>query len=156
MDHVLERKGFSVGWRKWMRGCLNLFSFAVLVNGCAKGWMRASKGLQQGDPLSPFIFTIVIDVLSRLLIKAKERRILGGFKVSRNGIPITHLQFANDAIFFSKACSKELDSLKTILLVFRWLSGLNVNLVKSFVTGINVGAVQLKGLVEVLGSKEVG
>ena len=39
LDHVLERKGFSTKWRSWMRGCLSSTSFAVLVNGNAKGWV---------------------------------------------------------------------------------------------------------------------
>ena len=54
LDHVLQRKGFSQKWRSWMRGCLSSSSFAILVNGNAKGWVKASRGLRQGDPLSPF------------------------------------------------------------------------------------------------------
>ncbi|RVW46994.1 hypothetical protein CK203_074421 [Vitis vinifera] len=47
----------------------------------AKGWVKASRGLRQGDPLSPFLFTIVADVLSRMLLKAEERNVLEGFRV---------------------------------------------------------------------------
>ena len=54
LDHVLEKKGFSPRWRKWMSGCLSTVSYAILVNGNAKGWVKASRGLRQGDPLSPF------------------------------------------------------------------------------------------------------
>ncbi|RVW87840.1 Peroxisome biogenesis protein 1 [Vitis vinifera] len=77
-DH-LTRKGFSLRWRTWMRGCLSSVSFAVLVNGNAKGWVKTSRGLRQGDPLSPFVFTIVADVL-----RPKERSLLEGFSVARN------------------------------------------------------------------------
>ena len=54
LDHVSEKKGFSPRWRKWMSGCLSTVSYAILVNGNAKGWVKASRGLRQGDPLSPF------------------------------------------------------------------------------------------------------
>ena len=73
LEHVLERKRFSPKWRSWMRGCLSSTHFAILVNGSTKGWVKEYKGLRQGDPHSPFLFTLVVDVLSRLIFKAEER-----------------------------------------------------------------------------------
>ena len=84
LDHVLERKGFSSKWRSWMRGCLSSSSFAILVNGNAKSWVKASKGLRQEDPLSLFLFTLVTDVLSRLMIRAEEIGLTEGFFVGRD------------------------------------------------------------------------
>ncbi|RVW64782.1 Cleavage stimulation factor subunit 77 [Vitis vinifera] len=75
-------KGFSPRWRSWMRGCLSSVSYAILVNGNAKGWVKATRGLREGDPLSPFLFTIVADVLSRMLLRAEERSMLEGFSVA--------------------------------------------------------------------------
>ena len=43
LDHVLDRKGFSTRWRSWMRGCLSSISYAILVNGNAKGWVKATR-----------------------------------------------------------------------------------------------------------------
>ena len=84
LDHVVERKGFNLKWRSWIRGYLSSSSFAILVNGNAKGWVKASRGLRQGDPLSPFLFTLVADVLSRLMIKAEEIGLTEGFFVGRD------------------------------------------------------------------------
>ena len=69
-----------------MRGCLSSTSFAILVNGSAKGWVKASRGLRQGDPLSPFLFMLVVDVRSRLVFKAEKRSLID--------------EFVNDTIFF--------------------------------------------------------
>ncbi|RVW54309.1 putative mitochondrial protein [Vitis vinifera] len=113
-----------------MRGCLSWVSYAILVNGNAKGWVKASRGLRQGDPLSSFLFTIVADVLSRMMLRAEERSLLEGFKVGRNRTRVPHLQFADDTIFFSNSCAEELQTLKSLLLVFRQISGLKVNLDK--------------------------
>ena len=137
LDHVLQRKGFSQKWRSWMRGCLSSSSFAILVNGNAKGWVKASRGLRQGDPLSPFLFTLVADVLSRLMIRAEETGITEGFLVGRDRTRVSLLQFADDTIFFSKASLDLLQNLKIILLVFGQVSGLKINLEKSTISGIN-------------------
>ena len=88
-DHMLEKKGFSSKWRIWMRGCMSSVSYAILVNGNAKGWVKASRSLRQGDSLSPFLFTIVVDVLNRMMLKVEERIVLEGFKVDRNRIRVT-------------------------------------------------------------------
>ena len=128
LAHVLERKGFNSKWRSWMRGCLSSTSLAVLVNGNAKGWVKLSGGLRQGDPLSPFSFTLVVDVLSRLMFKAEEKGLTEGFLVGRNRTRVSILQFADDTIFFSNATMEHLLNLKTFLLVFGEVSGLKVNL----------------------------
>ncbi|RVW37434.1 putative mitochondrial protein [Vitis vinifera] len=127
LDHVLEKKGFSPRWRNWMRGCLSMVSFAVLVNGNAKGWVKASRGLTQGDPLSPFLFTIVTDVLSRMMLTTEERSLLEGFRVGRNRTRVSHLQFADDTIFFSNTYEEELQTLKSLLLVFGHIYGLKAS-----------------------------
>ena len=118
LEHVLERKGFSSKWRSWMRGCLSPTCLAVLVNGSAKGWVKALRGLRQGDPLSPFLFTLVVVVLSRLMFKVEEKGLTEGFLVRRNRTSVSILQFADDTIFFSKASLEHLHNLKIILLVF--------------------------------------
>ena len=66
-----------------MRGCLSLITSTTLVNRKAKGWVKASKRPRQEDPLSPFVFTIIADVLSRMMLRADESRLLDGFIVGR-------------------------------------------------------------------------
>ena len=139
-----------------MRGCLSTVSFVVLMNENAKGWVKSSRGLRQGDPLSPFLFTLVVDVLSRMLLRAKERNSLEGFRVGRNRIKVSHLQFTDDTIFFSNTCQKELQTLKSLLLVFGHISGLKVNLDKSNIYGINLEQNHLSRLAKLLDCKASG
>ena len=134
-----------------MRGCLSLASFVVLVNGATKGWMKAFRGLRQGDPLSPFLYTIVANVLSRMLLRARERGLFEGFLVGRNRVRVSHLQFTNDTIFFYRASVEDLKNLKLILMVFRVLLGLKINLNKSTLFGINTNHDQISSLALMLG-----
>ena len=60
------------------------------MNGNAKEWVKASRGLRQGDPLSHFLFTLVVDVLSRMLVRVEERNLLEGFRVGRNRTRVSH------------------------------------------------------------------
>ena len=114
-----------------MGGCLSSTSFAILVNGSARSWVKASRGLRQGDHLSPFLFTLVVDVLCRLIFKAEELGLTEGFLVGRNRTRVSILQFVDDTIFFPKASRKHLQNLKIILLVFGQV------LEKSSILGIN-------------------
>ena len=139
-----------------MRGCLSSVSFAVLVNGNAKGWVKASRSLRQGDPLSPFLFTLVADILSRVLVRAEERNLLEGFKVGRNSTRVSHLQFADDTIFFSNTSEEDLQTFKSLLLAFGQISGLKVNLDKSNIYGINLKQNRLSRLAELLDCKASG
>ena len=133
-----------------MRGWLSSATFAILVNRNAKGWIKAYKGLRQGDPLSPFLFTLVADVLSKLIVRAEERGLFKGFLVGKNRIWVSHLQFADDTIFFSRASFEELHSLKLILLVFGRLLGLRINLNKSTLSEINISQDQTARLASLL------
>ena len=115
--------------------------------------VKASRGLRQGDPLSSFLFNLVADVQSRMLLRAEERNLLEGFRVGRNRTRVSHLQFANDTIFFSNTREEELQTLKSLLLVFRHISGFKVNLDKSNIYGINLDQNHLSCLAELLDCK---
>lgn len=70
MNYMLERMGFSLVWRKWIRICICSNSVSILVNGSPTEDFNVGKGLRQGDPLAPFLFLIVAEGLARLVQKA--------------------------------------------------------------------------------------
>ena len=78
---------------------------------------------------------------------------LEGFRVGRNRTRVSHLQFADDTIFFSNTREEDLQTLKSLLLAFGHISGLKVNLDKSNIYGINLNQAHLSRLDETLDCK---
>ena len=67
---MLQQMGFPHRWIRWIKGKLTLARSAILVNRSPTFEFNAQKGLRQGDPLSPFLFLIVMEALSFLIDKA--------------------------------------------------------------------------------------
>ena len=102
--YLLERIGFGDRWRRWLKTCVSTIRFSVLVNGSRAGFFGSSRGLRQGDHLSPLLFLLIMEVLSRILKKTEEGGLIQGFHVGPNNstsIRISHILFANDTIFFA-------------------------------------------------------
>lgn len=79
--YMLQRCGFLSKWRSWIRFCISTMRFLVLINGCPSGFFGSTRGLRQGDPLSPLPFVIVMEALSKIMDRAVQGRYLTGFRV---------------------------------------------------------------------------
>jgi hypothetical protein len=137
LDYMMGRMGFADGWRRWIKACVFNSSMSVLVNGSPTTDFNVGKGLRQGDPLSPFLFLIVVEGLSGLMSKAVDSNLFHGYKVSNN-ILFHSLQFADDTIIVGEGNWDNLWMIKTILRSFEIVSGLKVNFFKSKLYGINL------------------
>ncbi|GKV30550.1 hypothetical protein SLEP1_g39351 [Rubroshorea leprosula] len=138
LDLMMEKLGFCLKWRRWIKECLSTSSVSVLINGSLIEEFSMKKGLRQGDPLAPFLFLLVAEALNGLILKAKEKEMYNGVVVGIEGLEVTHLQFADDSIFFCEASDENIKTIKGILRTFELVSGLKVNFFKSALYGINV------------------
>ena len=89
--------------------------------------MLTSRGLRQGDPLSPALFLICTKGLSALINRAVRNQLLTGISIYRGCPRVTHLLFADDVILFYKASVKESRVLKNILQQYEDSSGQKIN-----------------------------
>ena len=108
---MLQKIGFGAKWVNWIKTCITTASFSVMINGSLEGFFNNTRGLRQGDPLSPYLFVIGMEVFSILVDKAASGGFLSGFNlVSKGGeeMQITHLLFVEDTLVF---CSDSRDQL---------------------------------------------
>ncbi|GKV09906.1 hypothetical protein SLEP1_g21339 [Rubroshorea leprosula] len=138
IDYMLMRMGFDNVWRKWIMECLRSSTISVLLNGSVTKEFSVSKGLRQGDPLSPFLFLIAAEGLSKLLASAEKKDLFNGMTVGSKGLKISHLQFADDTIIFGEASKRNVKAIKSILRIFEMVSGLKINYNKSKLYGMNI------------------
>ncbi|RVW39954.1 putative mitochondrial protein [Vitis vinifera] len=125
---------FGSKWVGWMWSCISSAKFSVMVNGVPAGFFPSSKGLRQGDPLSPYLFVMGMEVLDVLIRRAVEGGFLSGCNIrggSESPLHISHLFFADNTIIFCEARKDHLTHLSWILFWFEAASGLKINLAKS-------------------------
>ena len=131
---VLIKMGFKEKWLGWIEWCISTASFSVMLNGSLEGFFRSSRGLRQGDPLSPYLFVLGMEYFSLLVDRAAEGGFISGYKFKgRNDTKrqITHLLFADDTLVFCKDTEDQMAYMSWILAWFEALSGLRINLDKS-------------------------
>nr|KAJ0194327.1 hypothetical protein LSAT_V11C800406660 [Lactuca sativa] len=124
LDSILEQMGFGNKWRMWIRGCLSSSRASVLINGSPTKEFPIFRGVRQGDPLSPYLFIIAME----------------GVPIPSNGPILSHLLYADDALFLGEWSRSNLKNLARILRCFHISSGLKVNYHKLKVFSIGVSA----------------
>ncbi|RVW15964.1 putative ribonuclease H protein [Vitis vinifera] len=124
-------------WRDGLVGYLGVFPqqlFSVLINGTPEGFFNSSRGLRQGDPLSPYLFVIGMEAFSRLIHRVVRGGFLSGCRIKGrrgDGALVSHLLFADDTLVFCDSSQDQMAYLSWLLMWFEALSGLRINLDKS-------------------------
>ncbi|XP_020086093.1 uncharacterized protein LOC109708688 [Ananas comosus] len=146
---LLQARGFSQRWISWIRSLLHSASTSVILNGTPGRSFPCRRGLRQGDPLSPLLFILCVDVLYRLIQIAVTEGLLPD--VGIGNARLHTLQFADDLIIFFDGSTRSAAIVKLILDKFAGCSGLKINYSKSSVTPINLPDAQASSLATSLG-----
>jgi hypothetical protein len=85
-----------------MMTCVRTVTYSVLIHGRPYGKITPSRGIKQGDPLSPYFFIQCVEWLSSLLRKAEIDWEITSLPITQGGMRLNHLLFANDSLLFCK------------------------------------------------------
>lgn len=153
LDSMLEQKGFGEKWCSWVRECLRSGTSSVLINASPSAEFSLGRGLHQGDPIAPFLFTLVMEGLNEAVKKAMISNTYCGINVGDLNVPLSHLFFADDSIFFGKWSVENILNLVRILFCFQKAAGLRVNLEKSSLFGIGQTREAVESMALIIGCK---
>lgn len=130
---VMIKMGFSVAWVQIIMSCISTVSYKIYQQGHLIGPVIPSRGLRQGDPLSPYLFILCAEVLSRYILSRVAAKEIHGCCVRRGAPEISHLFFADDSVLFFKATENEAVRIRDMLQTYEMASGQAVNLAKSLI-----------------------
>ncbi|XP_026410646.1 uncharacterized protein LOC113305868 [Papaver somniferum] len=127
---VFRQYGFSDSWCNWVLNILSSARISIMINSCPESYFSITRGLCQGDPLSPLIFVLIEDVLSHNLSKLFANRSMN-VMVSKKDVAPTHLLFVDDILIFYRGNLHSFQNLKSMLALYQHASGQCINYAKS-------------------------
>ncbi|WVZ61528.1 hypothetical protein U9M48_011389 [Paspalum notatum var. saurae] len=146
---LLEHRGFSRSWRNWISTVLSTASTRILLNGKPGRLICHARGLCQGDPLSPMLFVLVMDVLNSMIDLADSEGLFSS--LGHEDIRCRASLYADDLVVFIKPTRRDVLVLRAILDIFAGSSGLCMNLDKCSVTPVCCSPEELTLVQEALG-----
>ncbi|XP_074342709.1 uncharacterized protein LOC141680358 [Apium graveolens] len=131
IEFMLQKFGFPQIWIERVMKCIRMVSYSFLRDGQIFGNVVPQRGVRQGDPISPYIYIICAESLSRLMKRYEDVGLVHGCKIARGAPPVSHLLFADDCYLFFKAKQAEASTMRSILQKYERVSGQMVNYSKS-------------------------
>ncbi|KAF7815290.1 uncharacterized protein G2W53_029259 [Senna tora] len=132
LEAVLRCMEFLERFINIIMQCVHTVSYTLLLNAQIVGSFVPKRGLQQGDPLSRYLFLLCANVLSYALLKLEAAKKIVGIKFARRGPMISHLMYADDTILFFKIDDINCRAVKYALSIYSNLAGQHLNKDKSF------------------------
>jgi hypothetical protein len=138
LEEMLVTRDFGPRWCSWVMSLVKGGSISVRINEENNTYFKPGKGVRQGDPLSPLLFNLVIDVFSRMLNKAANTRYITGFLSFLYPEGVVSLQYADDTLLFLEHDYNSACHLKWRMVCFEKLSGMKINYHKSDLYPVNL------------------
>ncbi|KAL4313838.1 hypothetical protein AHAS_Ahas15G0025100 [Arachis hypogaea] len=131
VDECIAEFGIGGVARRLIKECINSVTYKILWNGGKTDIITPTRGLRQGDPLSPYLFVIAMDKLSHFIEDLVDKGDWKPMRAGREGPFISHLLFADDLILFSQASVDQIEGILRALNRFGQVSGLKINAEKT-------------------------
>ena len=148
---MLVAFGFSMAWVNWIMNLISSTFFSVLVNGVPSGIITPTRGIRQGDPLSPFLLILIAEGLGWSISASKEANSIRGLRGTPDGASHSHQQFVDDTMLMGYPFVQEASSFRKCLDQFGSASGLEFNAQKSKVFFFNTPSITHRNIFRILG-----
>ncbi|GJX34584.1 RNA-directed DNA polymerase, eukaryota, reverse transcriptase zinc-binding domain protein [Tanacetum coccineum] len=131
LNDIMLNFGFHEKFVGWVMTCVSSAAFTICINGERYGYFKSGRGLRQGDPMSPYLFTLVMEVLTLMVNRRIERENHFKYHWGCKDIKLAQLCFADDLLMLCNGDHQSVKTLKDGLMEFSKSSGLIPNMNKS-------------------------
>ncbi|KAA3488752.1 reverse transcriptase [Gossypium australe] len=146
---MMNSMGFHNDWIVLIIRCVCSVSYSVSINGLNSDWFSPSRGLRQGDPLSPYLDSLLLEDI-------KQRGSMEGAPIGKGRLSINHLFFADDCILFGDASLEGARAVYEVIKEYERNAGQRVNYDKSLIYfGANVNDKDKEEITGLLGIRVV-
>jgi hypothetical protein len=131
LEKMMLKLGFDARWVSLIMSCVSSVKYSIRFNSNTTESFSPTRGIRQGDPLSPYLFLLCAEGLSSMITHPKVNKELTGVRVGRDAPIVTHLLFADDSLILMEANEKNAMMLKKIMDMYCDSSGQMVSDAKS-------------------------
>lgn len=139
---MLVQRGFSNRWTGWLAALSRSSSCVVMLNGSPGPKISHLRGLRQGDPLSPYLFILAMDVLNRIFDIATEEGRQTPLRGRQAKMRLS--LYADDAVIFTNPKREDISCIMEIMEAFGDATGLRINMTKSTVATIRCAGLDME------------
>ena len=127
LEMIMKKMGFSQRWINLIAACTRSVTYSVMLNGQPHGLITLTRGLRQGDSLSPYLSLLVTERLHALFEQAEGIGDIKGVSLCPAGPKVSHLLFADDVLVFCRATISECVKIQSLLYQYEQASGQSIN-----------------------------